>query len=132
VYGIDTFPTQQAAATETVTWDNHWVVAYPIHIRWQQDDLASFSSATMQIPAQFSSSSTGTQPISNSKTQQAVSTSSVAVKQNTSGLSTGAKTGIGIGAAVIFITYELLGLVIDRSSNIVPLFKVLENIRIDA
>jgi hypothetical protein len=30
------------------------------------------------------------------------------------------------------ITYELLGLVIERSSNIVSLFKVLENIRIDA
>jgi hypothetical protein len=31
-----------------------------------------------------------------------------------------------------FITYELLGLVIERSSNIVSLFKELENIRIDA
>jgi hypothetical protein len=30
------------------------------------------------------------------------------------------------------ITYELLGLVIERSSNIVSLFKELENIRIDA
>jgi hypothetical protein len=28
------------------------------------------------------------------------------------------------------ITYELLGLVIERSNNIVSLFKVLENIRI--
>jgi hypothetical protein len=32
----------------------------------------------------------------------------------------------------LFITYELLGLVIERSSNIVSLFKELENIRIDA
>jgi hypothetical protein len=31
-----------------------------------------------------------------------------------------------------YITYELLGLVIKRSSNIVSLFKVLKNIRIDA
>jgi hypothetical protein len=30
------------------------------------------------------------------------------------------------------ITYELLGLVIERSNDIVSLFKVLENIRIDA
>jgi formate-dependent phosphoribosylglycinamide formyltransferase (GAR transformylase) len=30
------------------------------------------------------------------------------------------------------ITYELLGLVIKRSNDIVSLFKVLENIRIDA
>jgi hypothetical protein len=30
------------------------------------------------------------------------------------------------------ITYKLLGLVIKRSSNIVSLFKVLKNIRIDA
>jgi hypothetical protein len=30
------------------------------------------------------------------------------------------------------ITYDLLGLVIERSSNIVSLFKELENIRIDA
>jgi hypothetical protein len=30
------------------------------------------------------------------------------------------------------ITYELLGLVIERSNNIIPFFKVLENIRIDA
>jgi hypothetical protein len=32
----------------------------------------------------------------------------------------------------LHITYELLGLVIKRSSNIVSLFKELENIRIDA
>jgi hypothetical protein len=32
----------------------------------------------------------------------------------------------------IAITYELLGLVIERSNDIVSLFKVLENIRIDA
>jgi hypothetical protein len=38
---------------------------------------------------------------------------------------------INIRGAVI-ITYELLGLVIERSNNIVSLFKVLENIRIDA
>jgi hypothetical protein len=30
------------------------------------------------------------------------------------------------------ITYELLGFVVERSSNIVSLFKELENIRIDA
>jgi hypothetical protein len=35
-------------------------------------------------------------------------------------------------ASLLPITYELLGLVIERSSNIVSLFKVLENIRIDA
>jgi hypothetical protein len=33
---------------------------------------------------------------------------------------------------VIFITYELLSHVIERSNNIVSLFKELENIRIDA
>jgi hypothetical protein len=103
VYGIDTFPTQQTVTTETVTWDNHWVVAYPIQIRWQQEDLASFSSATMQITTQLSSSSTGTQPSSSTTTQQAGSTSSAAVRQNTSGLSIGAKAGIGIGAAAIFM-----------------------------
>jgi len=83
-----------------MTWDNYWVVAYPIQIRWQQEDLASFSSATMQITTQLSSSSTGTQPSSSTTTQQAASTSSAAVKQN---LSTGAKGGIGIGAAAIFM-----------------------------
>jgi hypothetical protein len=31
-----------------------------------------------------------------------------------------------------YITYELLSLVIERSSNIVSLFKELENIRINA
>jgi hypothetical protein len=108
VYGIDTFPTQQTVATETVTWDNHWVVAYPIQIRWQQEDLASFSSATMQITTQLSSSSTEAQPSSSTNTQQAVSTSSAAVKQNTSGLSTGAKAGIGIGAAAIFIVFLIV------------------------
>jgi hypothetical protein len=35
-------------------------------------------------------------------------------------------------ADIKIITYELLGLVIERSSNIVSLFKELENIRIDA
>jgi hypothetical protein len=33
---------------------------------------------------------------------------------------------------LLIITYELPGLVIERSNNIVSLFKVLENIRIDA
>jgi hypothetical protein len=33
---------------------------------------------------------------------------------------------------LITITYELLGLMIKRSSNIVSLFKELENIRINA
>jgi hypothetical protein len=37
-----------------------------------------------------------------------------------------------MATVVIHITYELLGLVIERSSNIVSLFKELENIRIDA
>jgi hypothetical protein len=32
----------------------------------------------------------------------------------------------------VSITYELLGLVTERSSSIVSLFKVLESIRIDA
>jgi hypothetical protein len=57
----------------------------------------------MQITTQLSSLSTETQPNSSSKTQQAVSTPSDAVKQNTSGLSTGAKAGIGIGAAALFV-----------------------------
>jgi hypothetical protein len=108
VYGIDTFPTQQTVATETMTWDNHWVVAYPIQIRWQEEDLASFSSATMQITTQLSSSSTGTQPSSSTTTQQAASTSSAAVNQNTSGLSIGAKAGIGIGAAALFIVFLIV------------------------
>jgi hypothetical protein len=36
------------------------------------------------------------------------------------------------GSSVDYITYELLSHVIKRSSSIVSLFKVLENIRIDA
>jgi hypothetical protein len=37
-----------------------------------------------------------------------------------------------LGQCKKYITYELLGLVIKRSNNIISLFKVLENIRIDA
>ena len=36
------------------------------------------------------------------------------------------------GMAIPFITYELLSHAIERSNNIISLFKELENIRIDA
>jgi hypothetical protein len=43
-----------------------------------------------------------------------------------------AHIGVMAIGEVVAITYELLGLMIERSSNIVSLFKELENIRIDA
>jgi hypothetical protein len=51
------------------------------------------------------------------------------VKGGLEDFSAGGNAVIGSG---VLIRYELLGLVIERSSNIVSLFKELENIRIDA
>jgi hypothetical protein len=86
MYGIDPVYTQQTVSTKVTTFNDIWAVAYPIQIRWQQEDLASFSSAAMQITTE-TSSSTETQPVSTSST----------ASQNTSGVSIGAKAGIGIG-----------------------------------
>jgi sugar phosphate permease len=44
----------------------------------------------------------------------------------------GRKWALALVCSSIIITYELLGLVIERSNNIISLFKVLEIIRIDA
>jgi MFS family permease len=44
----------------------------------------------------------------------------------------GRKWALALVYSSIIITYELLGLVIERSNNIISLFKVLEIIRIDA
>lgn len=74
---INTVPEVHTISTETVTWDNYWVVAYPIQIRWKQGDLASITSAS-------------------SPTGSAASNETV----ESGCLSTAAKAGIGVGVAL--------------------------------
>ena len=89
--------------------------AQPIEVAFQQKDLSLYTTAT-STP---SSSSTTARPSSNPVTQVAATATSPAqtttptlIPNDTGGLSSGAKAGIGVGAAVVGAFLIVLGLLL--------------------
>ena len=114
-YGPTSVPgrSSDSSLSRTVVTGPITMWAQPIQVAFQQKDLSLYTTGT---PTSFSSSTTAP-PSSNSLTQVTMTATSLAptttptsVPNDNGGLSSGAKAGIGIGAAVVGAFLIVLGL----------------------